>query len=354
MKTFMLGAIFLCAINAALTLPACAAEQVLQPGVKMGKVVGGIDTEYPAWFNNGFLDLREDLAAAKQDGKRLMIMFTMNSCPYCHAMVERNLAQQDIEALLRSKFDVIAVNMMGDRSLTDVDGKSYSEKSYAEAMKVRFTPTILFMNEQGEVVLRLNGYLPPPQFKIALNYLMEKSGQLSYRDYVELNAKPAPGGKLNAEPFFLAAPYDLTRHAGSKPLAVFFEQGDCPNCDTLHRKILADAGTRELLQGFDAVQLDMWHNTALRLPDGTASNARQWARQLDVKYAPTLILFDESGKEIIRSEAFLKLFHFQTVLDYVLSGSYKQQPNFQRYISQRSEQLRLQGKDVNIWGMSGE
>ena len=351
----------LCALHAALPLSACALQPDSAPAqVKMGKVVGGIDTEYPAWFNNGFLDLREDLAAAKQDGKRLMIMFTMNSCPYCHAMVERNLAQQDIAALLRSKFDVIALNMMGDRNLTDVDGKSYSEKSYAEAMQVRFTPTILFMNEQGEVVLRLNGYLPPPQFKVALDYLMEKSGQLSYRDYVELNAQSVPGAKLNAEPFFLAPPYNLTRQFGnksganSKPLALLFEQGDCPNCDSLHRNILTDAGTRKLLQGFDVVQLDMWHNTPLVLPDGKAATARQWAKQLDVKYAPTLILFDASGKEIIRSEAFLQLFHFQTMLDYVLSGSYKHQSNFQRYISQRSEQLRLQGKDVNIWGMSGE
>lgn len=330
-----------------------AVEYASRAGVKPGKVIGGVDTEYPAWFNDGFLDFREDLATANAAGKRLMIMFVLNGCPYCHAMVERNLAQQDIEALVRSKFDVIALNMMGDRTLTHVDGKAYNEKSFAEALKVQFTPTILFLNDKGETILRLNGYLPPEQFKIALNYLVEKSGTLSYRDYLELNAKPAQPGKLNAQPFFVAQPFNLKRNAASKkkPLAVFFEQMDCPNCNTLHQKVLSHPDTRELLKNMETVQLDMWSDTPLITPDGQATTARQWAKQLDVKYAPTIILFADDGKEIVRTEAFLALFHVQTVFDYVNSGIYKQQPSFQRYIGQRSEHIRSQGKDVDIWSM---
>jgi thioredoxin-related protein len=246
--------------------------------------------------------------------------------------------------------------MMGDRTLTHVDGKSYTEKSFSEAMKVVFTPTILFLNETGEVILRLNGYIPPEQFKIALNYLVEKSGQLSYRDYLELNARPAQTGKLNPEPFFMPAPYNLSRKANAKgkPIAVFFEQMDCPNCDTLHRKILVDADTRKMLANFNVVQLDMWQDTPITLPDGKVNTARSWGRQLDVKYAPTVILFDSEGNEIVRNEAVLKLFHMQTLFDYVQSGAYRRQPNFQRYIGERSAQIRAQGKDVDIWDMAAE
>jgi thioredoxin-related protein len=349
--------LMLCAFSVLMNINSQAA-QAAEPlhstqAVKAGKVLGGVDTEYPAWFNDGFLDFREDLVAANAAGKRLMIMFVLNGCPYCHAMVERNLAQKEIEELVRGKFEVIALNMMGDRSLTDVDGKAYNEKSYAEAMKVQFTPTILFLNEQGEVILRLNGYLPPEQFKIALNYLVEKSGQLSYRDYLELNAKPAKPGKLNAQPFFVAQPFNLTRNAATKkkPLAVFFEQSDCPNCDTLHQKVLSHTDTRQLLQNLESVQLDMWSDTPVTTPQGKVTTARNWARQLDVKYAPTIILFGEDGKEIVRTEAFVALFHLQTVFDFVNSGVYKQQPSFQRYIGQRSERIRAQGQDVDIWSM---
>ena len=332
---------------------ALAAELAHSSAIKPGQVLGGVETEYPAWFNDGFLDFKEELISATASGKHLMIMFVLNGCPYCHAMVERNLAQKDIEQLVRSKFEAIALNMMGDRQLTHVDGKTYNEKTFAEAMKVQFTPTMLFFNEQGEVILRLNGYLPPEQFKVALNYLVEKSGQLSYRDYLALSAKPAAKNALKSEPFFVAAPYDLTRNANTKkkPLAIFFEQADCPNCDTLHQKNLSHPDTRLLLQNIESVQLDMWSDTPLTTPDGKASTARQWAKQLDVKYAPTIVLFDEEGKEIVRTEAFLAQFHLQTVFDYVNSGIYKQQPSFQRFIGQRSARIRAEGKNVDIWSM---
>ncbi|SMM97963.1 hypothetical protein SPONL_1701 [uncultured Candidatus Thioglobus sp.] len=36
-------------------------------------------------------------------------------------------------------------------------------------------------------------------------------------------------------------------------------------------------------------------------------------------------------------------------MDYVLSGAYQQQPNFQRYITERSDKLREKGIEVDIW-----
>lgn len=67
---------------------------------KPGKFFGAAETEYPSWFHDGFLDLKEDIAAANMSGKRLMVLFTQDGCPYCNALVERNFAQKDIEALV--------------------------------------------------------------------------------------------------------------------------------------------------------------------------------------------------------------------------------------------------------------
>jgi hypothetical protein len=36
-------------------------------------------------------------------------------------------------------------------------------------------------------------------------------------------------------------------------------------------------------------------------------------------------------------------------MDYVLTGAYKTQPNFQRYIEHKSDKLREQGITVDIW-----
>ncbi|MBI3561943.1 MAG: thioredoxin fold domain-containing protein [Gammaproteobacteria bacterium] len=330
----------------------------VKPAAERGTFFGAKETEYPRWFKESFLDFKEDLAEASKNNKRLLLMFTQNGCPYCNALVERNLSQADIEALVRAKFDVIAINMWGDRHITAIDGQPYNEKTFAETLKVQFTPTLVFFNEQGEIVLRLNGYLPPDKFKLAVSYVAGKHEQhQSYQDYLAANNPSINSGSaMLKEDFFLAAPYPLTRSAGSKakPLAVFFEQRDCPNCDTLHQKILVDPDTRKLIAQFDAVQLDMWSDSPVTLPAGNASTARQWAKQLDIKFAPTIVLFNPEGKEIIRSEAFFKVFHTQGIFDYVLSGAYRQQPSFQRYLSGRADHLREQGKDVDIWRLGDE
>ena len=323
---------------------------------KYGAFYGGIATEYPAWFKTSFLNLSDDIAEAKTHGKRVMLLFTQENCPYCNALVERNLAQKDIEDVMRKNFDVIAVNMWGDRELTGLDGKTYNEKSFAASQKVQFTPTILFFDESGKMILRLNGYLPPPKFKTALEFIAQhKEKEISYRDYVAANQPPPSSGELVKEDFFAPAPYKLTQKSGkAKPLAVFFEQKDCPSCVELHSKILPEQETRALIKQFHAIQLDMWSNTPVVTPQGKHLTAREWAKALDIKYAPTIVLFNAQGKEIIRSEAFFKVFHTQGIFAYVLEGAYQTEPSFQRFLSARAEKFREQGKDVDIWRLADE
>ena len=325
-------------------------------GKPKGKFLGAMETEYPDWFKESFLDFNEDVADAAAAGKRLMVIFHQDNCPYCNALVERNLSQKDIEKTVKKNFDVVALNMWGDREVASIEGKQYTEKTFAAALRVQFTPTILFFNEQGKVILRLNGYIPPPRFKVAIDYVSQKQDtKISYRDYVAKHLAKQASGKLRDEDFFAAKPYDLTRSkAKAKPVAVFFEQKDCPNCDTLHSKVLVDKSIRKTVKDFDVVQLDMWSDTPVTTVDGKKSTAKNWAKQLDVKYAPTIVVFDGTGKEIIRSEAFFKVFHTNGILAYVSSGSYKKQPNFQRYLADMAHDIQAEGKDVDIWHLEGE
>ncbi len=319
---------------------------------KSGEYKGAKHTEYPAWFKEGFLEFNDDIADAAKAGKRLMIVFTQPGCPYCNALVERNLAQKDIEQKVRKNFDAIALNMWGDREVTFTDGKVYTEKTIAEKLKVQFTPTVLFFNEQGKIILRLNGYIPPRRFTVALDYVIKKQERkMSYRAYVKANLPPGKSGGLIKEDFFMKAPVNLSLKSGkrNKPFAVFFEQKHCPGCEVLHKKVLTDKYTRNIIKKFDVAQLDMWSNEKIIIPDGTRTTARLWAKSLDIKYAPTLVIFNAQGKEIIRSEAFFKVFHTQGMFSYVLDGGYKKQPSFQRYLSARAEHFREQGKSVDIF-----
>ena len=333
-------------------MPVSVAEQA------KGQFFGAKETEFPAWFKESFLDLKEDIAEAAAGNKRVMLFFHQAGCPYCNALVERNLSQQQIEATVRKHLDVIAINMWGDKELTHVDGQPYTEKTFAEALKVQFTPTLIFFNEQGEMILRLNGYRSPQRFALDLDYVVQKKeGEQNYRDYIAANHTASKTSKqLLAEDFFSAPPYDLSPHAGKKARlsAVFFEQKDCPNCEELHHKVLSEQELRAAIKDFQVIQLDMWSNTPVTTHDGRSTTAREWAKALDIKYAPSIVLFNEDGQEVIRTEAFFKVFHNIGVFNYVSSGAYRQQPSFQRYLSDFADHLREQGRDVDIWRLADE
>lgn len=350
---------FIFAIAALIASCALHAAPAAQTPARIGTYYGAKATEYPAWFKQSFLVLRDDVKEAAQANKRVMLLFNQDNCPYCSALVERNLSQRDIESTMREQFDVIAMNIWGDREVVGLDGKSYTEKSYAAALKVQFTPSLMFLDERGGIVLRLNGYLPPARMKAALDWVAgHKEKAVAFRDFVAEREKAAPGkssGEMIPQPFFLKNASDLRRKGPrAKPLAVYFEQKDCPDCEVLHRRVIADPDVKRALAKFDNVRFDMWSREIITTPEGKRMAVRDWVRELGVNYAPGILLFDPAGKEVIRWEASFRVFHTMGMFDYVSSRAYRKEPSFQRYLASLTEHIREQGRDVNIYRYADE
>ena len=100
--------------------------------------------EVPAWFSESFLDIREDAREAAKEGKRLLLYFGQDGCPYCKALLQTNFSQPRIVEKTRRHFVALALNIWGDRAVTGFDGKVVPEKDFARAMRVQFTPTVLW------------------------------------------------------------------------------------------------------------------------------------------------------------------------------------------------------------------
>ena len=118
--------------------PLVAAEQ------KIGSFSGAELTTHPAWFKESFLDFEEDIAEAAAQGKRLVLYFYQDGCPYCSALVQHNFGQRDIVQATQDYFDLVTINMWGDREVVQVGGQSFTEKTLAQALGVQFTPTLFF------------------------------------------------------------------------------------------------------------------------------------------------------------------------------------------------------------------
>jgi len=317
-----------------------------------GKFLGAINTKYPGWFKDSFLELAEDLDETNAAGKRLILFFYQDGCPYCNAMIEKNFSQKNIRDKIQKNFEVIALHLRGDREITYFNDQQYSEKELAKALKIQFTPTLLFYDEKANVIQRLNGYHPPARFSVELDYIaLHKEKEITARDYLKKNYHSKQSNKnLFSQDFFTDPPFDLVKwkKSSTQPLAVFFEQKDCPDCEKLHKHVLSDPDTRKIISQFKVIQLDMWSNTPITNPFGKQKTAKEWAKELNINFAPSIILFNLEGKEIIRLEAEFKIFHTQTIFNYVLSEKYKTESDFQRYLTDRSNALRKKGIDVDI------
>ena len=292
---------------------------------------------YPAWFKLSFLDLPDDLrdtVAAGKDG--LIVYFGQRFCPYCKALVEKDLGREDIARYTRKHFDVVALDVHGDRPVTDMAGRETTEKELARRERTNFTPSLIFYDRGSREALRLRGYYPPYKFRAALEYVADGYYRHeSFRHYLARAGVLSSAGEkaLNRDAFFAAPPYllDRTRRPAERPLAVFFEQGDCHACDVLHAGPLHNMVIRGQLQYVDAVQLNMWAATPVVTPDGRRTTARAWAKELGLFYAPTIIFFDERGKEILRVDSVVHFYRLRGVLDYILGGAYKRGLTFQEW-----------------------
>ena len=306
--------------------------------------------DIPRWFATTFLDFREDVADAARAGKRLFVYFGQDGCPYCTKLMTVNFSQQAIVEKTRRHFVATALNIWVDRDVTWIDGRTMREKDLARVLNVQFTPTLLFFDERGNVIVRLDGYYPPSQFDAVLDYAAGPQTRTQpLADYLRSHAKAPASPRLHDETFFMRAPYDLRREPGGRPLAVLFETVDCAACDELHREAFRREAVMAQVGRFDVARFSLAAATSLTRPDGRPGSAGEWARELGVAYTPTVVFFDASGAEVFRIGAYLRPFHFATAFAYVADGGYRSEPSFQRYLQSRADALRARGERVELW-----
>jgi thioredoxin-related protein len=148
------------------------------------------------WFLESFLDLTDDLSASHKEGKRLAIMWELRGCPYCRETHLVNFAQARITDYIKSNFEVLQLNVIGDRKVKDFDETELSEKALAKKYAVRFTPTFQFFPETPaglndlapakREVARAPGYLRPDDFLAFFRFVREKAYEKgSFRDFLK-------------------------------------------------------------------------------------------------------------------------------------------------------------------------
>lgn len=313
--------------------------------VAAGKVLGGKSSEYPDWFKESFLEIAEDVAEASEENKHVMLYIYLNNCPYCHKMLEDNIKNAPYIDFIKQHFDIIAINMKGDRNVQMNDELSLTEKELATQLKVMYTPTIVFLNSNNKIVARTNGYRSVKDFKQVLNYVQQK--QYEKTSLVKyLNQHKSQVYSFRDHPQI--KPLTDLKNAAANPLAILFEDKACFDCDALHDKHLARQEVKDILKSFTLVRLDALSEQAIIDPQGNTTTAKAFAEELGLSYRPALVLFDK-GVEIIRIQSMLYSYQFAETLRYVGERFYEKYPDsFYDYLNARTDELTKSGQDVYL------
>jgi len=292
------------------------------------------DIELPAWFKLSFLDLNEDVSEAKASGKKgLVLYFGMSKCPYCKALIENNFGRNDIARYTQLNFDVIAIDVKGNRNVTTLAGETISEKEFSIRNNANFTPTLVFYNHDGEEIHRLVGYYSIYRFRAALEYVADAhylketfKTYLARGDTLDNKNKQ----KINYRSFSMTKPYILGRKRihSQRPLLAIFEQDNCHACNVLHAGVLSRDKISRTFPDIDIVQIDVSDDSPLITPDEKKISSRQWADEQNIFYTPTLIFYDEEGGEILRLGSVAHFNRLKNVFRYIGSKAYQHYKNY--------------------------
>ncbi len=153
------------------------------------------------WFLESFLELGEDLVEAEAEGKRLVVLWEQRGCPYCAEMHKVNLRIPEVVDYIKANFQVVQLNLWGDREVTDLDGEVLSEKALARKWGVQFTPTLQFLPDmagagEGKSVReteawRLMGYWKPFHFLNSFVYVKTRAyeSQPNFQRWLQARAE---------------------------------------------------------------------------------------------------------------------------------------------------------------------
>jgi thioredoxin-related protein len=137
------------------------------------------------WFLESFLELADDFAAATAAKQRFAIMWELRGCPYCLQTHLVNFAKPEITDYIKARFEILQLNIIGSREVTDFDGQKLTEKAFAQKYGVRGVPVFQFFPDSAaglsdkaprdREVARGQGYIEPQPFLDMVRFVAERA-----------------------------------------------------------------------------------------------------------------------------------------------------------------------------------
>jgi len=115
----------------------------------------------PQVLHCGTNGMQEEINRAKAENKEILVYFFSKYCSYCTKMERDVLKSNEISKILQRDIVYLGVDV---------------EKNSDTAIKfgIRGYPTTVLLNDKGELLARIVGYIKKDDFKVILRFLVGK------------------------------------------------------------------------------------------------------------------------------------------------------------------------------------
>ena len=132
----------------------------------------GLDASADHTTLPGAKSLHKELALALRSGHPLLVLVSLNGCPFCKKVRENYLGP------MRSGRGqpMVQIDMKSSASVQDFNGEILTHDRLARAWNVTLAPTVLFFGLAGtEIAPRLVGFASPDYYGASLDRRLEQA-----------------------------------------------------------------------------------------------------------------------------------------------------------------------------------
>lgn len=123
------------------------------------------NSDFWDWHN-----LEEAQSQAESEQKKIFIFAEAEWCAYCKQMKREIFPQAKVQKLIEEHFYPVSIDIESNNAIV-FNGNKMTEREFSREMRVSATPTIIFIDERGEVLGVQPGFIEEPVFISLLEYI---------------------------------------------------------------------------------------------------------------------------------------------------------------------------------------
>jgi thioredoxin-related protein len=138
-----------------------------------------------------FIPAPHNLDRSRVRGERpLLVFFERGECHACDVLHTQPVQERAIRDLF-FRFDAVQLDMRADTPVITPDGRRTTARRWAEELGLFYAPSLLFFDESGQEIIRVDSVVRFFRLRNVLNYVLSK-GYLDEPDYQRWRAGGTP------------------------------------------------------------------------------------------------------------------------------------------------------------------